>query len=370
MIFPMLPFYAQTFHATPWQIGFLAAGHSLANFISAPIFGRISDRIGRKPLLFAGAIGASGAMITMGLSNNLWALLLGRFLSGFSASAIMPTARAYMADMTIKEERVAGMGKVGAAMASGQLFGPAFSSFLVGFGGIHVPFFVAAVISLINALSIILILPESLKEKAEKLIIKEGFLNFIAIFNSLRTELGILFLVMFAWALSMSNNQVAFPLLLEEKFNLGAQHIGFFFTATAIISILMQAYFLPRIVKIFGEKKTLLTGMVVMGSAMFLIPLSNSLLGLTVAFIIMGLGSTLNRPVAEGIVSRLTETGQGTTMGLSQSFESLGRIIGPTSAGIMFTFFSSAPFFVSGLLLFSLAFAALFFLKISKANSY
>jgi len=185
-------------------------------------------------------------------------------------------------------------------------------------------------------------LPESLKEKAHKLVIKEGFLNFLTIFKHLKGVNGILFLVLFVWAFSLSNNQVAFPLLADEKFDLGAEHIGYFFTALAIVSITMQGFLLPKIVKILGEKRTILLGMSIMGGAMFLIPLSPTLMFLTGAFMTMGMGSNLNRPVSEGIISRQTQTGQGTTFGVAHSFESLGRVLGPALGGILFGLFHPA----------------------------
>lgn len=366
MVFPMLPYYAQTFQATPLLIGLLAASHAFASFLTAPILGRISDKYGRRPILVVGLAASVFSFLLMGAANSLWILLIGRVAHGVVASAILPTARAYMADITSGSQRVAAMGKLGAAMAFGFLIGPAFSSFLIGLGDIQTPFFVAAVISLLNVISVILFLPESVKEKASHIIIKEGFLNIFKIFRHLKGEHGILFLILFAWSFSQSNNQVAFPLLEAEKFNLGAEHIGYFFTALAVVSIAVQGFLLPKITAVYGEKRTLLVGMIIMGISLLLMPFAPTIPLMTIIFMMMGLGGNLNRPVAEGIISRDTETGQGTTMGLAQSFESLGRIIGPALAGVLYGTSTSAPFILSSLMLLFLAVISVRTLKIKS----
>lgn len=367
MVFPLLPFYAQSFQATPLQIGLLAASHALANFLTSPFLGRISDRFGRRPVLITGLVASVFSMTFMGLANSLATLFLARVVQGIVSSAILPTARAYMGDVTTGNQRIAAMGKLGAAMAAGLLIGPAFSSFLVGLGNIHTPFFGAAGILFINALCVIFFLPESIKEKTQKLIIKEGFLNIFGIFRHLKGEFGILFTILFVWSFAMSNNQVAFPLLENEKFSLGAEGIGYFFTGLAVVSIAVQGYFLPKIVKIFGEKRTLSLGLLVMGASMIFIPITPTITLSIIAFLFMGLGSNLNRPIAEGIISRETEIGQGTTMGIAQSFESLGRVFGPALAGVLYGTSISAPFLLSAVMLFTLA-LLLSFLKLREAK--
>lgn len=351
MVFPMLPFYAQSFQATPFVIGLLAASHALANFISAPVLGRVSDRYGRRPVLIAGLFATIFSFSLMGLANSLWMLFIGRVIQGIVSSAILPTARAYMGDMTTGGERVAAMGKLGAAMSFGLLIGPAFSSFLIGLSTIHTPFFVAAFISLINALLVIFFLPESVKEKVHNLVIREGFLNVYKVFTHLKGEQKLLFIILFVWSFALSNNQLTFPLLESAKFNLGAEHIGYFFTALAVVSITIQGFLLPKIIALIGEKNTLVAGMLIMGGALCLIPLAPTVILTAVAFMGMGMGSNLNRPVAEGIISRTTDTGQGTTMGVAQSFESLGRVVGPASAGVFFGISSSMPFFISAFII-------------------
>lgn len=369
MVFPLLPFYAQIFHATAFQIGILAASQSLANFLAAPLMGRISDRVGRKLVLTVGLFLGTFSLALTGLANSLALLFIGRILHGSVVSAIFPTARAYVGDVTTKGERVAAMGKIGAAFSAGLLIGPAFGSFLVGFGGIHVPFFAAAAISMINTVAVTILLKESLKVKAQKLVIKEGFLNFITVFKNLRGKPSLLFLSLFVWSFAQSNNTVAFPLFVEKVFKLGAQEIGYFFTAQAIVSILVQGFLLSWVVSWLGEKATIIWGLSIMGMALFLIPISPTIPFLMASFMMMILGGTLNRPTAEGIISRTAEEGQGTTMGIAQSFESLGRVTGPLMGGSFFGILAAAPFIFSGTMLFIIALAILLLLNIRNIKT-
>ncbi|MBI4057920.1 MFS transporter [Candidatus Microgenomates bacterium] len=355
MVFPLLPFYAQEFNASAFQIGLMAASFSIVQFFTSPVLGRVSDRFGRKPVLVVGLLAGTVSMLMAGTAQSLAQLFIARSFHGAVTSALLPTARAYMADVTTAEERVAGMGKVGAAFALGFLIGPAFGSFLVALGGIHVPFFVSAAVAAGNAVSVALFLKESLSQKTEKLVIKEGLFNIFTMFKHLKSETGILLAVLFAWSFALSNNQVAFPLTVSDTFSLGPTHIGYFFTAMAIVSSAMQGVFLKHIVKFFGEKRAIMVGLGFQGVGLLLITLAPTVFVLIVAVMVMAMGSALHRPTAEGIISRMAETGQGTTLGIANSFESLGRVFGPLLGGMLYGVVDAFPFILSAALLWVIA---------------
>lgn len=366
MVFPLLPFYARSFNATPFEIGLLAASFSLVQFFASPVLGRISDRLGRKPVLVFGLLASTFTMFLMGAAQSLAMLFIARSLHGVISGALLPTARAYMADVTTKENRVSGMGKIGAANSFGFLFGPAFGSILVGFGGPHVPFFAAAAVALFNAVSVVFFLKESLTQRAEKLVLREGVFNVFQIIPHLRTEHGLLFLIMFAWAFGMSNNQVAFPLLVQDKFGIGADHAGFFFTALALVNSSVQGFFLPYIVNFLGEKGSIVVGMFLQGLGLLLVALSPSVIFLWLTLLLVAFGSAINRPTAEGLVSRTTHTGQGTTLGIAHSFESLGRVLGPLMGGAFYGISGVFPFLLSAVFLWILGIVVIGSLKIKK----
>lgn len=368
MVFPLLPFYAQEFNATPFQIGLLATSFSIVQFFTSPVLGRVSDRFGRKPVLFWGSILGSISMLIAATAPNLLQLFIARSLHGAVTAAILPTARAYMADITSPEQRVAGMGRIGASFALGFMVGPAFGAFLVQAGSIHTPFFVASAVAFFNGLSMAAFLSESLTQKAERFVIREGLFNFLRIFSHLKSEPGILFAILFAWSFGLSNNQVAFPLLMGDKFQLGAAEIGYFFTAIALVSASVQGWLLPYVVKFLGEKRTIFAGMFFQGSGLFLISLAPTVPVVVLSFMTMGFGSALNRPTAEGVISRLSSTGQGTTLGVANSFESLGRVVGPFLGGTLYGVGVFLPFWVSALLLLGIGIFALQNLRIKKTE--
>ena len=352
MIIPLLPFYAKAFQATSFDVGLLVASHALASFITAPFIGGISDRVGRRPVMFIGILFSSFALLWMGLAQSLSALFAARILHGIISGAVLPTARAYMGDVTDKEHRVAGMGKVGAALAAGQLIGPSISSLLIGIGGLHLPFFAAALVCILNACFVLLFLPESLRQKSLKITVKNRLRDLTRLLSHLQGKSGLIFTILFLWAFALSNLQVSIPLFASDEFNLQPEYVGYFFTALAVISVIVQGYLLPKIVALFGEKKTILLGLFAMGVGMIIVPFVPSLWFLGFSYVLIGFGSALNRPTAEGVISRNSDVGQGSTMGVAQSFESLGRVIGPLLGGGIYLYSHQLPFLFIAFLLF------------------
>lgn len=161
IIIPVLPFYAENIGATPTQLGLLMAVYSLMQLIFAPMWGRISDRIGRKPVIMIGISGLAISFFLMGLSSQLWMLFAARIIGGFLSSANMPTVMAYVADITTPEDRGKGMGVVGAAVGLGFVFGPAIGGIFSKIS-LNMPFYIAGVSSLLTFLLVLFLLKESL----------------------------------------------------------------------------------------------------------------------------------------------------------------------------------------------------------------
>jgi len=161
IVIPVLPIYAETFHATPVQNGLLVAIFSFAQFIAAPFWGKISDRVGRKPVLFISILGTAAGFLMMGLAGSLAMLFIARLIDG-AAGGNIGTAQAYVADISTREERSKAMGLIGAAFGLGFVFGPAIGGLMSKFFGLHSPFLLAAGMALVNALLVLVNLPESL----------------------------------------------------------------------------------------------------------------------------------------------------------------------------------------------------------------
>lgn len=352
MVFPLLPFYAQTFGASPTQIGFLAASFSIAQFLASPLVGRASDRFGRKPILGLALLGTSVSFLIFSLASSLPWLFFSRALHGVFSSGAFPIAAAYIGDVTTKKERVKFMGRLTATFSLGFIVGPALSGFLVE-KGYTLPFLTAAAVAFLNSLFIFFFLPESLTQKAEKLILKEGLVNIKAVVHGLRGEFGILFFLLFSWAFAISNFQVALPLFAEEKFVSSASQIALVFTFAGTVGALVQFLILPQITKWFGEHLTVALGTLIMGVAQFLISLSPNFAFLLFFSSTSTLGGSFLRPTINAILSKETKEGQGTTMGLAFSFESSGRVAGPLLAGILIaTLGTQSQFVLTSLILF------------------
>lgn len=335
MVFPLLPFYAREFQASEATIGLLAASFAVGEFFFAPIWGRLSDRFGRKPIISLALIGVSLAFLIFAVANSLFWLFVTRFLQGVFSSATFTSASAYVADVTPKDERISGMSKLGASVALGFIFGPAIGGTLSSINH-QMPFFVASVLAFFNFILVLAFLPESISQKAEKLVIKEGFLNVTKMYHGLRGELGVLFILIFLWSYGLSNNQVTIPLFGAEILLVSATLIGVFFSLQGFTSAFVQWFLLAKIAKKFGEHHTAVLGLTLMALSLFLMPFSPMPYVLAVLMMGFSFGSAITRPTVQTMISKQTKEGQGTTMGIAASFESLGRMIGPILGGFVF----------------------------------
>lgn len=351
MIFPLLPFYAKHFNASETTIGLLAASYALGQFFISPVWGRLSDRFGRKPIIAISLLGLSFSYLMFGFASNLMWLFVSRILQGIFSGAAIPVAQAYVSDVTSKEDRIKGMGNLGASLASGFIFGP-------GIGGVlsvihfSFPFFVASAVAILNFLLVFLFLPESLSKKVEKLAITEGFFNFTQMYRGLKGELGSFFILVFLWSFALTNNEVAVPLFGNERLNLSASTIGYFFSAQGLLAALMQSVLIYKITRFLGEHRTAVLGLLIMSIGLFLVPFAKLPSLLLVFMVLMTLGSSMTRPTLASLVSKETREGQGTTMGIFSSFESLGRVFGPLLGGWLFsTFGFHSPFSISAMLI-------------------
>lgn len=351
MVFPLLPFYARHFQASEFTVGLLAASFAIAQFILSPIWGRLSDRFGRKPIIAVALAGLSLSFLLFGLADNLSLLFLGRILQGVFSAASISVAQAYVGDVTSKEDRIKGMGNLGASLAAGFIFGP-------GIGGVlstvnlSFPFFVASLLAALNFVFVAVFLPESLTKKTEKLMIKEGFFNIKHMYRGLKGEMGSFFILTFLWSFALTNNEVGVPLFSEERLGLQASTIGYFFSLQGLLSAFMQSVLIYKITRLLGEHKTAVLGISVMAVGLFLIPFAISPAFLLIFMIFMTIGSSMARPTLASLVSKQTKEGQGTTMGIFSSFESLGRVFGPILGGWLFSFFGfHSPFTVTSVII-------------------
>lgn len=364
MVFPLLPLYAKQFQAPEGLIGVMASLFALAQLLFSPFWGILSDKFGRKPIIAAGLIGVVASFLVFGFAASLPVLFVSRFLQGMFAGAVLPAARAYAADITTKQDRVKVMGRIGAALSLGVIFGPAIGGTFAQVG-LSFPFFAAATVAFINFLFVLFLLPESLTQKAQGIIRAKKliFSNFSALWRGTQSSLAPLLILAFLWSFAFSNNQVAVPLLGLEKFRLTPADVGILFAVLGGVSAIVQFFFLEKIAKKIGQHKTIFLGMAVMALGFSAMPFSPSVIFLYIATGIAGLGSAVTRPVITALISEETNIEQGATMGMANAYESLGRFVGPLAGGFLFGLLSFLPFVLAGTVVGAVLLSLLIFKK-------
>lgn len=352
LVIPIFPFFVEELGAGGRELGLLVATSALLEFVFAPIWGGVSDRIGRKPVLMIGIAGYGLSSLLFGLSTQLWMLFASRALSGVLSSATLVTSLAYIGDTTTDEERGKGMGIMGAAMALGVMLGPGIGGWLAG-DSLSRPFFIAAALSLLALLLVLLLLPESLAvHDRGKSVGKIGGVNLHELWRALTSPIGVLLLMVALFSFALTNFEAVFGLYALEKFSYGPEQVGTILMVIAVVSTVGKAVLTGPATKRWGEpaviKASLLAGSV--GFLALLLANRYATILLATAFFI--LSKTLLRPAALALISKQTTGGQGAAMGLSNSFISLGRIAGPVWAGFAFDANVNYPYLSGSLFMF------------------
>ena len=353
LVFPLLPIYARMFDIGDVAIGALAASFALAQLLFSSFWGMVSDKYGRKPVILFGIFGAAISFLIFGLAGSALTLFLSRFFQGVFAAAAMPAARAYIADITTKDERVREMGRLGAALALGVILGPAIGGPLAEINP-NLPFLGAGILALLHTVLIWKLLPESLVMKSEHpLALRESLFGaFTRLRFGFQSALMPLFVLSLLWSFALSNDQVIVPLLGIEKFNASAIDVALIFSVLGGITAFIQFFLLDKITAFFGDRMTIVLGMVLMAVGFLIMPfLEGTIMVLYFAIAVTAVGSAVTRPVITALISKETTEGQGITMGTANAFESLGRLIGPLLGGLLFSFGVSLPFIVSSIIL-------------------
>ena len=347
MIIPIIPFFIESFGASGSSLGMLMASFAVMQFLFAPVWGSLSDRYGRKPFLVIGALGNGIAMLFFGLSTELWMLFASRALSGILSSATLPTAMAYIGDSTSDENRGGGMGVVGAAMGMGMVLGPGLGGWLAG-SSLSTPFFVAAALSVVAMIFVLIVLPESLPQEKRTAI--EGKIKgpqFGEMGRALFSPIGILLVMAFLLSFGLTNFEAVFGLFSLEKHGYGPQRVGTVLTVIGLTSVLMQGVLTGPLTKRWGDVNLLRLSLAGSAVGFLLMLTANSFVTVLVTVSVFVISNSLLRPVVSSLTSKRSTSGQGVAMGLNNSFMSLGRIAGPLWAGFIFDVNYNHPY-ISG----------------------
>ena len=340
IVIPVLPLYAKEFNASEATVGILLATYSAMQFIFAPILGKLSDRVGRRPVLLYSLIGTSVGFVLMGLAPRMplgfslfglapilvW-LFVARIIDGISGGNIS-TAQAYIADVTPPEQRSRGMGLIGAAFGLGFIFGPAIAAVMSHISR-EAPFFFAAALAAANATAVYFLLPESLSAEQRshpsrrapisQILRESGSWHLIAI-------MATYFFATVAFAMLTAS----FALFANRRFDFDVTHTGYLFTYVGVLGAVIQGGLIGRLVKTFGEKTLVVSGIAVFAASLFVLPVSATIAALLLASTGIAIGNSLTTPTLNGLASKsVSPIWQGRVLGVMASVASLARIIGP-----------------------------------------
>jgi predicted MFS family arabinose efflux permease len=327
MVIPVMALYAERLGAPDSQIGWLMTGYSLMQFAFTPIWGRLSDRYGRRPLLLLSIVMTAVGFLGYALAPDFRWLLASRLFAG-AATANIAIAQAYIADVTPPEGRARGMGLIGAAFGLGFVLGPALGGFLSAIS-LAAPGYAAAALASANGVAAFFILPEP---KARVSSARRA--HFAALLDELRRP-GIrrLIVIYLLAVLAFSGMEATFALIAAHRFGLDQRHVSYVFAFIGVVVTVVQGGLIGPLTRRFGEQALLVAGFILQAVGLAAVPYAGNIFGLLGACLPLAFGSGLSTPALSSLLSRSArDEDQGGTLGIGQSAAALGRIGGPISA--------------------------------------
>jgi multidrug resistance protein len=349
IVLPLLPFYALELEATPEIVGLLIASFSIAQLISAPIWGRVSDRYGRRPALLIGLTASAIAYVVFGFAESLWLLFLSRFVQG-AGGGTTAVAQAYVADTMAPRERAKALGWLSAATSAGVAFGPVIGSFSAHLGQ-AAPGLVAATLCLLNVGFAWRWLPESRVKFEGPAPVRRPLWH--PAWTAIRHPGAPLSRLLWIYGIGMvafASQTSVLALYLGAEFKLDATTIGPIFTYIGILSFVMRSVLLGPIVDRLGELWTLRVGAFALALGLWVYPQPTTLWAFAAVIPLVPIGTALLFPSTTSLMSRLSDPRElGVTMGVAQTFAGMARVAAPLLATAAFQRLGhSAPFYIAG----------------------
>ena len=377
IVVPLVPLFSRHYGASGFVIGAIIASFSAMQFVFAPIWGKLSDRHGRRPILLISTAGAALSYVLFALGSGfenhtfaLWALLVSRMFAGACGGNIT-VAQAYIADITPPENRSKRMGLIGMAFGLGFIFGPAISGVALKFGGVTAPGWTAAALCALNFFLAYFILAESLKPDSGHAANRPRFAQWGH--TLAQPKIGLLILIFFLATFAFSCFESTLPLLVSDNFNLGltmdetkpAMTVISLFVFCGVIGAFIQGGLIGRLVKKFGEPKLIAFSLLLTGVSLALLPFMKGdgplrwsavlhaadwpWIKMLLALALLAVGSSLTRAPLFGLLSNLTPANeQGATLGVAQSAGALARIVGPLFAAMLYVHVPLLPYVICG----------------------
>ncbi|MBW3669667.1 MAG: MFS transporter [Actinobacteria bacterium] len=349
IVLPILPLYAERYGARAFSATALVAAFSAAQFLFSPIWGRLSDRVGRKPILVLSLAGTAVGSLITGLAGSLTVLFIGRVVDGISGASVS-VAQAAVADIAPPEQRARLLGLLGAAFGLGFVAGPAIGA-LAALGGPHVPFLLAAAIAAVNAVVAAKRLPETHPGRT----VDRPLLEQVP---WQRRGVVDLVVVSFVSLVAFSAFEATFSLFAERRLGLDIASIGGLFAAIGVVLVLVQVRVLGPVVDRFGEGRTLQAGLVLNGVGLLALGPVDSWPALVPAVLCLIVGQGLVTPTMSSILAgRVGADRRGGVLGVQQAAGGVARVVGPLAGGAAFQHVGVPAPYVGGAALMAVAVA-------------
>lgn len=334
IVLPLLPYYAHQFHASGTTVGALIGVYSAMQFLTAPLWGRWSDRIGRRPVILISLAGSTLSYLLFAAADGIGLLFVSRILAGVAGASI-PVAQAYIADITTENERARGMGLIGAAFGLGFVFGPAIGGLLAHYGH-HAPGLAATAICGLNLIAAFWRLPESLPAADRHARpVAHPLLQWRAALR--RPQIATLVLLFAAVVFCFSTMETTLSLLCATVYGMTASHIYWLFGYMGVMTTLMQGGVIGRLARRVDESRLVSAGTALLAAGLVAAPFTPPLVPLLLSLAAMAFGQGIASPVLSSLLSKASQgKDRGEVLGVSQSLGSLARILGPLWGGLLF----------------------------------
>ncbi|MBD1382204.1 MFS transporter [Metabacillus arenae] len=356
IIIPILPAYLESINQGGTAAGLMIAIFAGAQLIFSPIAGKWADQYGRRRMIVFGLAGLTLSMFIFYAVDSIWLLYASRVIGGIGAALLVPAIFAYIADITTLEQRAKGNSFISAAMSLGIVVGPGVGGFLADFG-LKVPFLISAIVSLVAVIFSIVVLKESeaiqSSQGTETHQEAESMLQKLSL--SVKKPYFIPLIITLVMSFGLMAYESVLGLFIDNQFGATPQQIALMITSTGIISVIVQLFVVDRVVSKYGEGMVLNIFLGVAAIGFFLSLLAKSYVLFFGITLLIFLATSILRPVLNTLISKMAGNEQGFAMGLNNAYMSIGNILGPTLAGVLYDVQILSPF-VLGLVLLVITF--------------